>query len=198
MTYDPNQPNPNDDLDVSQPKLLLNSQQLDIVFGVNHFKFSDLSGNAGKHTFVELVGVSVDPVAGSGENVLFSKSVAGKTQMFYRRSSGGPIQLTGPETPVIADNGYTFLPGGIMLQWGRIASTNNSYTQLNFATGNVNFLNDCFQVWTQVVGDLSIPSASANIVIDPTSLDRFGFKWAFIKSGSTSHYTGFYWAAIGW
>src|SRR5260221_3282050 len=48
----PNIPQPNDNLDFSQGQLLSNNQGLDTVFGIDHYPFSDASGNKGFHNTV--------------------------------------------------------------------------------------------------------------------------------------------------
>lgn len=49
----PNIPNANDFLDTtSQPQLKSNNQALDARFGVDHYKFSDATGQSGKHNTV--------------------------------------------------------------------------------------------------------------------------------------------------
>lgn len=52
MTFNPNVPQPNDKLAASQPVLLQNNQQLDAVFDVDHYKFSDGTSNRGFHKTV--------------------------------------------------------------------------------------------------------------------------------------------------
>lgn len=50
--YVRNQPLSTDDLDVSQPKLATNTNASDDAFGVDHYAFSDTSGNRGFHNKV--------------------------------------------------------------------------------------------------------------------------------------------------
>ena len=52
MTYTPNVPQPTDFIDESQPFLLANYQGLDSTFDVDHYKFSDATGDIGKHKTV--------------------------------------------------------------------------------------------------------------------------------------------------
>ena len=49
MTFNPNIPQPNDELSASQPVLLSNNTELDNAFEVDHYKFSDATTNKGKH-----------------------------------------------------------------------------------------------------------------------------------------------------
>ncbi len=52
MPYLRNEPIATDDLDVSQPKLANNTNASDDSFGVDHYKFSDLTSNNGFHNTV--------------------------------------------------------------------------------------------------------------------------------------------------
>lgn len=73
MSYDPQIPQPNDDMgQVSQPGLLTNFGQLNTVFDQNHETFNAAS-NRGKHKFIQLPGQADDPEAATTEIVLFAK-----------------------------------------------------------------------------------------------------------------------------
>lgn len=64
MVFNPNIPQSTDFLSNSQSDLLTNNSQLDIVFGVDHYKYSDVSGNKGKHNYVTTPqAVNVPPTA---------------------------------------------------------------------------------------------------------------------------------------
>jgi len=52
MAYTRNEPVAGDDLDVSQPKLAVNTNGADDSFGVEHYKFSDLTASNGFHNQV--------------------------------------------------------------------------------------------------------------------------------------------------
>lgn len=41
------------------------------------------------------------------------------TELWYKNTEGTPIQLTNADLVLSANPGYTFLPGGILLQFGR-------------------------------------------------------------------------------
>lgn len=55
MPYKRDQPVASDDLSVSQPILLGNTNSADDTFAIDHYGFSDRSGNAGLHREVETV-----------------------------------------------------------------------------------------------------------------------------------------------
>jgi hypothetical protein len=63
-------------------------------------------------------------IFGAGYETLYSQPAGSAPlgplgEVFYSRGGGAGIQITGPGTPTkITNNGYTFLAGGIMMQWG--------------------------------------------------------------------------------
>jgi hypothetical protein len=135
MPFNPNIPQATDRLAKSQQDLLQNNQQLNTSFGINHYAFSDLTANNGMHKQCQLVELS-NPAPVSGTDSVYC-AVAGSPslgELFYVRGGGGtPIQMTSGN---ILNNGateigYTFLPGGLLLQWGKIAPAS---TTVNFPT----------------------------------------------------------------
>lgn len=91
-------------------------------FNVDHVDFGD--SGAGKHAIVTFPQGSAPTVA-ADDCALYAKDQNSRPTMFFRQESDGTeIQMTGPD-PVNAVNqandGATFLPGGLLLQWGRIS-----------------------------------------------------------------------------
>lgn len=122
--------------------------------------------------------------------------IAGSGEIFLTRdNSGVQIQLTGPGTPTIGGSGnnfgYTFLPGGILLQWGfiTISSSPNPYL---FVAPNIPFPNNCFNISLSLNANSSTSAANTASTIG-TPLTT-GFRWNF--TGTTS-YQFIYWTAIG-
>ena len=111
MPYNPNIPQPTDQLSVSQGNLLNNFQALATI----------LNPNTGSFTFPVQVS---DPTAITSPNdqfQLFSKynAVDGFYDLYlkYGADTSYPITATNNATP-----GYTYLPSGIILQWGTTGS----------------------------------------------------------------------------
>ena len=63
MAYNPNIPNASDYQDESQVQLKQNFQQLDTSFSINHYGFSDISGETGKHKVITTVSQGTSPTA---------------------------------------------------------------------------------------------------------------------------------------
>lgn len=194
MPFNPNIPQPTDRLAKSQQDLLSNNLQLNTSFGVNHYPFSDLTSFNGMHAQCQFVEQVSAPVPIAQTNTLYSiQSTPG--ELFYKRFAGNPIQMTGPFEPVQGGKGYTFLPGGMLLQWGFINSTASSYTPLLFVTNNIDFPSKCIFISTQPYSGATVPNSQATISILDSSVSNTGFQWAFITN--SAQYTGFYWSALG-
>lgn len=71
--------------------------------------------------------VGAVPTTAASQVAVYAKQVAGITELFFRReSNGNEIALsTGGLTPnLVANGGYTFLPGGLVDMWGQITIGN--------------------------------------------------------------------------
>jgi|GEM_PF-2304284 len=111
MTYNPDIPQPNDDMSLSQGDLLTNFTDLNNVYGVNgdHVAF-DAAADRGKHNKTTFPSLGAAPVDGSNltpaeeayipnteENdmALFSLEDNNETELFYRKESNGTVnQMT--------------------------------------------------------------------------------------------------------
>jgi hypothetical protein len=143
MAYKPNIPLPGDFLSDSQGDIRNNFTTADNSFGRNHTNFS-VTTDAGKHKFVEMVitdPVTTPPVPAlaGGSGTIYTKRPAGPgtpTNIYYTPGATGDVfQLTnvtgGLNYPlfgkfvfnyngvgVLYAGGWTFLPGGLILQYG--------------------------------------------------------------------------------
>ena len=94
MTYNPNIPQASDRPSISQGQLLINAQQLNNIFNVNHSAFASLT-NAGKHTYVAMVAQAVPTtVAGEGAAYVFNTGGTREQLRYVRESAGIEIPLT--------------------------------------------------------------------------------------------------------
>lgn len=144
MAFNSNIPQAGDVLSQSQADLLNNFGAINTAFNLNHGNFN--AANQGKHLFLEMP-VVADQVTAAGEVGVYCKNGAtsGVPELFFRRQSAGAIT---PMTEASAmANGWTWLPSGLLMQWGTQVNTGgpNSY---NFP---IAFPTACLQV---VVGTL--------------------------------------------
>ncbi len=156
MTFNPNIPQPTDDLSDSQGQILTNFSSCNTSFGVNHYAFSDVTANNGKHKFMQMPQQVAAPVTAGNELALVAIDQSGETELCYRKpTNGAVIQLTGVDV-VSTQNGTTFLPGGMILKWGTFTYANSTSTVVTFP---IAFPNNCFSVQITVLS----PPATAFI-----------------------------------
>ena len=117
FTYNNNVPDaPNDPAD-DQPLMRVNTNSIASFLAVDHFGFNNNDG--GTHEQCTFPARASGPTTTSTQGAVYTKDVSGEIHLFYRRESdGAEIQLTTSQTPLQAQNGYSFLPGDILLQWG--------------------------------------------------------------------------------
>lgn len=142
MVYVPNSPQGSEKPSVSRAQIELNFTELNTQYGSDHVAF-DAGTNNGKHqksTYVAYTGSPPpDPSTGAGDLALYAKTISGNTELYLRQvSSGAVIQMT-KGTLLIAGNatgtsqGRSFLPGGLIIQWGSLTATTGG-TAFTFST----------------------------------------------------------------
>lgn len=140
MAYQPGIPTGSVPLNQDYLNIQGNFGSLNTQFNVDHVPLTDTSGTPpnGYHTFVHLVPFSttvtnppnnqpvVAPAATPGYAQLFDATIndgINTDQSLYYLSGGNLLtQMTRNFQPSAAPSGYTFLPGGIIMQWGQGSS----------------------------------------------------------------------------
>src|SRR3990167_4213269 len=131
MVFKSNIPQPTDDLSDIQQDLLANNQQLDTSMGKNHYPFTDLTAANGKHKFVQMpIGstavppfATIPPGILANEGALYVQTSGTDSQLYYTPDvTGNEYQMTRCITASFGSfagaQGWTFLPGGLLLQYG--------------------------------------------------------------------------------
>jgi hypothetical protein len=141
--YTANIPQPGDDPSQSQGQILQNFQSLQDAQDKNHVTLQDIT-NRGLHKFLQMPEQGSDPTTAVNQGGLYCKDIAGFTRLVFRQENNGTIiQMTGID-PVSATNGYTFLPGGLLLQWG--TSAVNGAPAITNILFPITFPANCFNV----------------------------------------------------
>lgn len=190
--YQPGIPTGTVPLNLDFQNLQNNFQQLDTTFGSDHVAFSQ-SLNNGYHKAVRLIPQAA-PVTISGIGQLFDTTVNDgyntDQELFFKTGGGLLIQLTRNFVPAANPNGYTFIPGGLILQWG-IVNSPASTGKVKFVTSNINFVTSLFGVWFNFSRNAS---GTDSFWIDSTkNFDNTEFSW----KASTGSADALYWIAIG-
>ena len=182
-----------------------NFQAANDVFGVDHTTLDNATPQKGYHTDVHFIPQTITLPATSlpstpGYGQLFTQTLndgsASSQQLFYQINNGVSdlvIPLTRNFLPAVGtngsfpNNGYTFLPGGFILQWGKTPSALTSYPVVLASQGNINFTTNAYSVQA-TFGTVSTVNSPTITAIGPTG---FTISWANGTSANT------YWTAIG-
>ncbi len=227
-SYQPNIPTGLIFLDQDYANIQQNFQFLDTYFGVDHTPFSigTLTNPNGYHKSIHMIPVSttatnspnnqpvIRPTATPGFGQIFSAQINDGINideaLYFLTGGNRLIQLTRNITPKTTNNsnnnGYTYLAGGILFQWGLVNGTHGGDNHFNggdtadvtFATNNIVFPSKCFAIWTQLYyTDLNNPSSGASEMVNINnnfSPTKFTY---FISAASGNSLTSFRWMAIG-
>ena len=146
-SYNGNIPNATDIPAQSQPLLKLNFQYLQAFASVDHnFTGNSVSVGDGLHKKVTFLANGAAPGLTGGVSALFADLINGQSALWIQNAAGN-FPITGI-LPSIGVNGYTCLPGGLMLVWGTRVNYASS-TAINF-TPNFTAL---FGIWVSNVFD---------------------------------------------
>lgn len=192
-----NQGYPPDGSSLGQTKTTIRNN-LDGTFltvGVDHINNNGQPGTqpAGFHNVTHWVPQAGNPVAMSGYGQLYSKTITVglnvDQQLFWESGNGIVQQLTTNNvTPVAAASGISFLPGGLIIQWGK-ANLPATGVTVSFSPA---FPNNVFSI---TLGPVRHDTTSQMLTIDTTGLSRSGFQ--FVTGSSSGGYAACFWIAIG-
>lgn len=203
MTYSPNSPQTGDSLGSTRDVIRTNFQQIDVVNSVNHIAFNE--ANKGKHKFVQMPEQTSNPTTAADEGALFTKvgSDPAETDLYFRAEGDGNVyqmtRVNSSKLPTFAKNfnyeapattlgGWTFLPGGIILQYGTIAITGTT-TTVNFP---YTYTNIPYNI--QLTVNIDDASENREITVRTTNLlvSSFQINRRNLDTGSKV-----FWTAIG-
>jgi hypothetical protein len=209
MAYQPGIPTGTVPLNQDYLNLQGNFSSLDAQWKVDHVPLTNTggvppAGDNGYHTFVHLVPFSttttnptknqpvVAPAATAGYGQLFGAEIndgINTDQALYYLSGGNRLtQLTRNVQPVTAPNGYTFLPGGLLFQWG--ASSTGPTPGTTPTSFNIAF--------TSVYNVTVTPNGSLGVSPTPGLKSvTIGTPGSFIINNSSNQVFTFLWTAIG-
>ena len=136
--YDPKVPLVDDTIADGQPSFLQNFSQLFTAFNLNHVSLTDPT-NPGNHNVIQLVEQAQGDSTFSQEISIYSKKVVDQTDQLFMRypNNGKEIQLTQYQIYPLPENFlgdvlyqipyFTFLPGGIIVYFGKIIPTATTF-----------------------------------------------------------------------
>lgn len=196
--FTPNIPAATDRPSASQSQIQSNFNAIQDDLNKNHVEISDLS-NRGKHKFLQMPSQGSAPATSATEAALYMKTVVNQVHLFYRRrGSGNEVQLTAgnPNVPTLGNDGVTFIPGGLLLQWGQAtingSGTNGGITTISFS---VNFSGT--RPYSVTVTPFRTINNSDTVYLVPGSFGVSSFDVRNTSSGGASGINTICWMAIG-
>jgi len=132
--FNPQVPLATDFIADSQQEFLTNFKTISTAFANNHISLESFSNN-GNHTFISLLEQAVPRSTESQEIALYTKKVKGQTTQLFMRYplDGKEFQLNEyqlyrpPHIGNIQAAFFSVLPGGIIVYFGSIFPTGNSF-----------------------------------------------------------------------
>ncbi len=195
-TYTPGYPPDGSSLGQTKATIRNNLDGTFQTLAVDHIDNNGQPGSkpAGYHNLIHMVPQASTPAPVTNYSLLYSKFVTptggtADTQLFHESSSGVITQLTGPNAVSAVTNGYAWLPGPILVQWGSAAFTSSNQS----VDLNIDFPNNFFNI--QITPSSTSTGTSRNIVATfsvSQPLHRFT-----VKSINYTSSDSFFWFAIG-
>ena len=145
MAYKNNIPQPTDALSQSQADILNNFAAIQTLIDIDHVDFAN--SNQGQHNKVTfpVQGSAPSFAAGSVGLYNFLSPVTSVNELFLVKSSGATVSLTSSQQ-VTNNNGWAYLPSGVLMKWGKGTATAGVYTFV-FPTGaNIPAFNGIFSI----------------------------------------------------
>lgn len=187
--YTTNTPNSTDPINVTQPLILANFQQLFDYLNVDHVALN--ASSQGIHQQVTMPSQVGPPSTASGELALYNKlGINGFSELWIVRegNSATDCALTNSAitAPVKNLNGVTYLAGGLLLQWGLVnlavpGSGLQSFTPAFDMTFTPNV----------IINPVGATSQATDFSLNGISSTQFSF------TNNTSSNKSFFWQAIG-
>jgi hypothetical protein len=132
FTYTNNIPAPSNSPSTDVPNMQVNTQSIASILGgdptVDMIGFGNTNG--GWHNWLTWIQQGADPGSVSGQYRAYTKSVSSSSEQFVQKDGiSAPIQIT-RGVPSAVDGGYTYLPGGLLMQWKNVSipSTSGTFT----------------------------------------------------------------------
>lgn len=187
MTFDSSKPNSNESPSQFPAQAQTNWSRIEAIVSADHQWNDAADASDGKHNKARFPEQASAPSTAANEVALYSKEANSISELYMRRESdGNEIQMTTGAVSAAA-SGYSFLPGGVIIQWGKKTSPGTSGT----ITFPIAFPNACFSISFGMIRNASSSTQSLYVnsasAIGPTS---FAYT-------NTSSNTDFFWTAIG-
>lgn len=181
MSYTNNIPTVGQSLGASRPLILNNFNLIQTAFAVDHVDFN--LSPLGYHKVIHFNTNSGNPAVVPLVGQLYTKTVSGDQQLFFKTGSNGVSQLTGASA---STNGYQFL-GSVLMQWGQASKATGGVVTFPLAFGSGPFSVQC----TVLQND------NNRHFVQVKSVTTTNFTLAVRDSAGNDETVTFSWMAIG-
>lgn len=184
MAYNNSIPQPTDIISDSQSDILGNFAAIKTLIDVNHETFG--SADEGKHKFVQMPIQGSGPTTAATEMALYTKNDAGGTPQLYvrRDTSGDEIEFTGSTS---SQNGWTRLPSGILLKWGRTNPSGVGDSTVTLPTGaSIPVFANVFTAFTSLYTTGAGVDVNSVVYLYSLTTTAFSLKTAIRDTGAGS------------
>jgi hypothetical protein len=195
-----------------QGPMKTNTNSIDTLLAVDHYSFND--NNGGYHDIIHFPrrSPSNDPATIALIGQEYTKTViptggVADEQLFYKSALGIITQLTGPNAALASENGYMWLPGGILVQWGFKNGNHGADNHfeggdtrtVTFSTLNIPFPNTCFGAsvtpYYITTGGNTFNTSSFTLSVNYTSMSATSFQFHVVTDSQSI--VKVFWIAIG-
>lgn len=204
MPYTDNIPQSGQTLGQTQAAVNTNFTIIRTVQQVNHEDFDN--ANEGKHKFLQMPEQVSAPTTAANEAGFYSKvgTNPAETNLFFRaEGSGFEYQMTSAisastgrfgSTSATSPNGWTFLPGGLIYQWGVTSASSSSSVLVTLATSNIDFPTGILNVQLTPTRATSSPGSTFGFWVSTSDYTNTTFRIV----NQSGHSYAFFWTAIGY
>ncbi len=173
-----------------QPNLQTNTNSINSIIDVDHYPFG--TGIDGQHKYLHMKQGALPPGGVTGTGLFYTQASNGATQLYYSNgSTGNEYQLTRVNNAnfgTFATNpGWTFLPGGLLMQWGTDTKATGGTVTFPFA-----FTSSVYSIQITVNEN----NNNRHTVFVKTS-SMSNFTVASRDSSGNDESNTFFWVAIG-
>lgn len=178
-TYIPSIPAADHNPSTDQPDMLINATSIASIVAVDLYGFG--VNNGGYHQKSTYIVQGSDPIPSNtdgAQGIVYARTSNSIAEIYLTRyGSATPVQMTrGPISAVTS--GYSFLPGGILIQWGQIDFSSATKS----VTFPVAFTSTPFSLTFGV--DTTTPSSNGTISYGTGTLSSTGFTARQMTNGS--------------
>lgn len=195
FTYTTGIPAAGNNPSVDQPNMQTNTNSINSLIAVDHVGFNQLV-DGGKHKYIRMP-VGTIPAMSATEAALYSKTANTLSQLFYTNdTSTNQYQLTRASNVNFAtfaqSTGWTFLPGGMLMQWGQATSSGVAFPNTT-VTFPFTYTNAVYSVNCTI-----LTTANSRFFVELYDLSTNQFRAVTRDSGGTiTTAITFCWMAIG-